>query len=207
MHIAEGINHRHALLRPIGGGHDHLTAWRIHFVKVDPDHRNPSLALIQCSLDQLPHIRLNRSTIPVQDRRQFRLRNHLAHRRFRNRPDRLLRFLQTKQKIRRILDVPNHLKVDIHDVFIRGQHQAQPAVTAVIEPERFGAVGGDVELLIGHKRPRRKIETIGPNFIEFSKEELNGLFLRLDRIKGREQPHANRRKPSQDESAARDARI
>mmetsp|Transcript_27231 Transcript_27231/g.49834 ORF Transcript_27231/g.49834 Transcript_27231/m.49834 type:complete len:278 (-) Transcript_27231:2640-3473(-) len=109
LNVPEGVNH---------------AGRRIGTVKVHTHDIYTTVVAVECVLNERLQTVGNHTTVSVQDWSELGLCNDLTHGRFRHGANGLGWISQVEQVFGRVRDVPNHLIVDIHNIFVAGQHQA-----------------------------------------------------------------------------------
>ena len=113
-----------------------------------------------------------------------------------------MRIPQRELEVLGVLYVPDDLKIDVDDVFVRGQHQPFVVVAPASCANGFGAVGGYVKDFGSDKRPRGKIQPLCPDARKLPKEEFDRLLFRAHGIKACHPPDDSGRHQTQTHCAA-----
>ncbi len=116
----------------------------------------------------------------------------------------MVRIAERKLELLCVLDVPDNLKINVDDVLIGGQHQTVIVACPTAHAKALCAVGGNVKHLGSDQWPRRKVQTLGADPAEFTKEQLDRLFLRLNTVGGGEEPCGDDNHCADANHAARD---
>ncbi|OIQ70127.1 hypothetical protein GALL_482630 [mine drainage metagenome] len=165
---------------------------RIGLIEVDADHPDTRSVAVHRALNCCEQIGRNRAAILVQDRRHVGARNDVAHRGFRNRPDRVRRIGKVEQELRGVFNVPHHLEMHVHDVLVVGQHQPGVILPTLPVADIRRAFGRGRHHFRIDDRPRRKVQAGPADAVELAKEQLDRALFRLHRIDRGEHPQHHR---------------
>ena len=117
--------------------------------------------------------------------------DHFAHCGFRDRAHGGVRITQREFEILSVLDVPNHLILDIDDVLVGGQHKTIVITLRAAYAQRFRAVGCHIEHFGSYKRPWRKVQTLRADTRKLAQEKLDGFLFGTHSVGRCKQPCRN----------------
>ena len=113
---------------------------------------------------------------------RFGARDDFAHCRFRDGSNGVPGCRKIEQESRQIADIPDHLKVDVNDVLVTGQHEAFVRTRTTADSNVLRVFSRDRKDFLLDDRPWCKIQTFRTGLIIFAEQEFDRLFGSVDAI-------------------------